>query len=435
MPKKICVIGTGYVGLLTAVGLSDFGNSVIGVDIDKSKIDSLNSGKNIIYEPGLDEYLVKNLESKRLSFTLDLEYAVKNSEVIFIAVGTPSSDNGDADLKYVYDALDGFSKYINSYKILVIKSTVPVGTNRIISKKLKENGITNVTVVSNPEFLREGKAVYDFFHPDRVVIGHETEEAKNIMEDVYKALNRTSVPFVWCNWESAEIIKYASNGFLALKIAFINQIACLAEETGADVNVIAKAMGMDGRIGSKFLHPGPGYGGSCFPKDTRALSCISKRLNSPISLIDCVVEANEAQKRRIFERLKKRIGSVKNKTIGILGLAFKAETDDVRESSAIIIVELLLQDGAIIQVHDPQAMNNFRNIFPNIEYKSIAYDVADNADALIILTEWNEYRSLDLNIIKQKMTRPYIFDTRNVIDEDELLESHFSYDLIGRKTE
>lgn len=434
MPKNICVIGTGYVGLLTAVGLSDFGNNVIGVDIDEQKIKTLNSGKNIIYEPGLDEYLSKNLASKRLSFSLDLASAVEKSTVIFIAVGTPSSENGDADLQYVFEAVDNLSKYINSYKVLVIKSTVPVGTNRIVSNRLKDKGITNVDVVSNPEFLREGKAVYDFFHPDRVVIGYETDTAKNEMEEVYKALNRTSVPFVWCNWESAEIIKYASNGFLALKVAYINQIACLAEETGADVNVIAKAMGMDGRIGSKFLHPGPGYGGSCFPKDTRALSRIGLQFKTPITLIDCVVTANEAQKRRVFERLKKRLGSLESKTIGILGLSFKAETDDIRESSAILIVDSLLKSGAIVKAHDPEAMSNFKNLFNTIEYKTRAYDVAEEADALVILTEWNEYRSLDLNIIKQRMNNAYIFDTRNVIDEDELIKAQFTYDLIGRKT-
>jgi len=435
MSRKICVIGTGYVGLLTAVGLADFGNIVIGVDIDKEKIDTLNSGGSVIYEPGLDDYLTKNLSSKRLSFSLDLENAVKNSDVIFIAVGTPSAENGDADLKHVYSVIDALAKYINGYKVLVIKSTVPVGTNREIAERLSSMGIVNVDVVSNPEFLREGKAVYDFFHPDRVVIGYENEAAREVMEDVYRALNRTNVPFVWCNWESAEIIKYASNGFLAIKVAYINQIACLAEEVGADINIIAKGIGMDGRIGSKFLHAGPGYGGSCFPKDTRALSRIGLKYNTPITLIDCVIKANESQKRRVYERIKRRLGSVSGKIVGILGLAFKAETDDIRESPSISIVEELIRDGARVQLHDPQAMDNFRKLFPSLSYMDSEYDVAKNAEAIIILTEWNEYRSLDLAKIKKAMKNPYIFDTRRVIDEEELKKHGFIYDLIGKKTE
>ena len=434
MSKKICVIGNGYVGLITAAGLADFGNKVIGADIDEKKIEDLNNKKPVIYEAGLEEYLSRNIDTKRLSFTTDLKLAIQSSEVIFIAVGTPSDETGEAELRFVFDAVDSIAAYANSDKIVVLKSTVPVGTNRIISEKLKKSCSHECTVVSNPEFLREGSAIYDFFHPDRVVIGFEDPIAEEVMEDVYRSLNRLSVPFVWCNWETAELIKYASNGFLAMKIAYVNQLADLSEAVGADITLVAKAMGMDGRIGPKFLHPGPGYGGSCFPKDTRALSMIGKKNNVPLTIIDSVIQANENHKFLVYQRLKKRMGSCKGKTIGVLGLTFKAETDDVRESSAIVIIEQLLKDGAIVQAHDPKGIPRFREYFDTIRYMNSAYDAAKGADALLVLTEWNEYRSLDLERIKQYMKNPYIFDTRNVIDVQELVKLGFKYDLIGKKT-
>lgn len=435
MAKKICVIGVGYVGLITAVGLSDFGNTVVGVDVDEEKVKSLNQGQSIIYEPGLEEYLHRNISSGRLRFSTDVGSAIKESDVVFVAVGTPSLDNGDADLSYLYTVVEDVVKHAVHNTVLVIKSTVPVGTNRTVSDYLLSKGKSNISVVSNPEFLREGKAVYDFFHPDRVIIGCNNPVAKEMMEDVYRALNRTVVPFVWCDWESAELIKYASNGFLAMKVAYINQIACLAEEAGADINIIARAMGMDGRIGSKFLHAGPGFGGSCFPKDIRALSKIGKKYGSPISLIDCVIGANENQKLHIFKKIKKRLENMQGKTVGILGLAFKAETDDIRESPAIVIVELLQKAGSVIKAHDPKAMANFKKLFPSVQYVDSEYDVAEGADALIILTEWNEYRSLDLEKIKRLMKTPYIFDTRKVIDEDSLKQFGFLYDVVGKKTQ
>jgi UDPglucose 6-dehydrogenase len=432
MAKNICVIGTGYVGLLTAAGLADFGNQVIGVDIDKEKIDTLNEGKSIIYEPGIEEYLAKNIKAGRLRFTMDLQSALSNSEVVFIAVGTPSLENGDADLHYLYDVVDSIISYIKGYKVIVIKSTVPVGTNREIHNRILTQTSAPIDIVSNPEFLREGKAVYDFFHPERVVIGCHSSEAKEIMEDVYRALNRANIPFVWCNWETAELIKYASNAFLAIKIGFTNQIASLCEEVGADVRIVSKAMGMDGRIGPKFLHAGPGYGGSCFPKDTRALASIGGKIGVPITIVEAVIKANENQKKRVIERLKKHLGVLQGRRIGILGLAFKAETDDIRESPAIDIVRMLLSSGATIQAHDPQAMDNFALLFPTIKYVDSEYDVAKDCDALLILTEWNEYRSLDLEKIKACMKQPYVFDTRNIIDEDELKSFGFLYDFIGR---
>ena len=436
MARNICVIGVGYVGLTTAIGLADFGNYVIAIDIDQSKIEQLQNGNMIIYEPGLQELLTRNTSANRLKFTNSLKDALDNSEVVFIAVGTPENDNGDGsvDIQYVENAVNDVIQNSNSYKVLVIKSTVPVGYNRKVNERIKKAN-RDMDVVSNPEFLREGKAVYDFFHPDRVVIGTDSEKAKEIMRDVYRTLNRINVPFLWTDWESAELIKYASNGFLAIKIAYINQLACLAEEIGADIISIAKGMGMDGRIGPKFLHAGPGYGGSCFPKDTKALSTISHKFGVPITIIDAVIEANKKQKMRIVERLKKRMPNISGKTIGILGLAFKAETDDIRESPAIDIVDELLKLGAIVKVHDPQAMHNFKEKYEDkVSYCNNEYEASKDADALLILTEWNEYRSLDLRRIKSAMKSPYIFDTRNVLDRDELNELGFSFDLIGQKT-
>ncbi len=432
MAKKICVVGTGYVGLLTAVGLADFGNTVVGVDIDKAKIDALNAGKPIIFEPGVEEYLERNIQSGRLRFTTDIAGSIREAEVIFVAVGTPPGENGEADLQYLMRVVDSICQNLNGHKVVVIKSTVPVGTNRLVSEAIIARGGKDVDVVSNPEFLREGKAVYDFFHPDRVVVGYSSPKAREIVEDVYRALHRVNVPFVWCDWESAELIKYASNGFLAIKIGFINQIACLAEECGADVQIISKAMGMDGRIGSKFLHAGPGYGGSCFPKDTSALAIIGKKYNAPQTLIESVIEANEGQKIRVFNRLRQRLGTLKGKTVGILGLAFKAETDDIRESSAITIVGKLFEEGAQIQAHDPKAMGNFEKIYPTVKYMNSEYDACKGCDALLVLTEWNEYRSLDLVRIKNLMKEPYVFDTRNIVDQDELSALDFSFDFIGR---
>lgn len=434
MGKKICVVGVGYVGLLTAVGLADFGNSVVGVDTDKNKIESLKQKNPVIFEPGIEEYLGRNLESGRLSFSTDVAEAIRECEVIFIAVGTPSMDDGDADLSYVFSVVSTIKSNLNADKIVVIKSTVPIGTNRIVSKSLYSTTGYRCEVVSNPEFLREGKAVYDFFHPDRVVIGYESNLAKENMEDVYRALNRINVPFVWCNWETAELVKYASNCFLALKIGFINQIACLSEEAGADVQTVAKAMGMDGRIGSKFLHAGPGYGGSCFPKDTKALANIGQKYGSPITLIETLIVSNELQKIRIYQRLIKRVGELHGKTISVLGLAFKAETDDIRESSAITIISSLLHDGAIVRAHDPKAMERFSEFFPEVYYAKSVYEAAEGAAALLILTEWNEYRSLDLVRIKESMEVPYIFDTRNVVNEDDMRRCGFTFDFIGRAT-
>ncbi|OHD26358.1 MAG: UDP-glucose 6-dehydrogenase [Spirochaetes bacterium GWB1_59_5] len=444
MSKRICVVGTGYVGLIAAVGLADFGNTVVGVDIDEAKISALNAGTVPIYEPGVEEYLRRNLASGRLSFVSDVATAVSECDVVFIAVGTPPRENGDADLRFVGIVADSVAANLDSYKVIVTKSTVPVGTNRWIRDRIalasgKLPG-QDFDVVSNPEFLREGKAISDFFHPDRTVIGFESEHAKEIMFDVYRALNVTSVPFVWCSLETAELIKYASNAYLAVKITFINEMANLAETVGADINAVARTMGMDGRIGPKFLHPGPGYGGSCFPKDTQALVSIGDSHGVDMSLVRAVITANERQKKRMVVKLERLLGcarpdkplSLEGKTIAVLGLAFKQETDDVRASPALTIVETLLTKGATISAYDSKAMENFKALFPQIVYKKDVYEAALGADALIIVTEWNEFRSLDLPRLKVAMRGDVILDTRNLIDADEAVSLGFIYEGVGR---
>ncbi len=435
MSSKITVIGTGYVGLVTGVGLSDLGNYVTCVDIDKEKISLLNERRIPIYEPGLQEYLNKNVDNGRLFFSTNIDEAIQKSDIVFICVGTPTSYNGEVDLSQVKRVAKIISHNLNNYKVIVTKSTVPIGTNRWLNEYIKNiSGNQNFDVISNPEFLREGKAIQDFFHPDRIVIGYDSERAKEIIEDIYRPLYLIETPFLFCNFETAELIKYASNAFLATKITFINQIANLCEEIGADVHIIAKAMGMDGRISPKFLHPGPGFGGSCFPKDIKALVEIGDKYNINMSLIKEVITSNENQKRRMVDKLLNLIGSLENKTIAVLGLAFKAETDDTRESPSILIINELLGRGAKVKVHDPQAIENAKNIFgQSVSYYSDKYQVAENADALIILTEWNEYRNIDLNELKKIMKGNIILDTRNILDPLKTKEAGFIYEGVGRK--
>ena len=435
MSSKITVIGTGYVGLVTGVGLSDLGNYVTCVDIDKEKISLLNERRIPIYEPGLQEYLNKNVDNGRLFFSTNIDEAIQKSDIVFICVGTPTSYNGEVDLSQVKRVAKIISHNLNNYKVIVTKSTVPVGTNRWLKEYIKNiSQNQNFDVISNPEFLREGKAVQDFFHPDRIVIGYDSEQAKEIMKEIYRPLYLIETPFLFCNFETAELIKYASNAFLATKITFINQIANLCEEIGADVHIIAKAMGMDGRISPKFLHPGPGFGGSCFPKDIKALVEIGDKYNINMSLIKEVITSNENQKRRMVDKLLNLIGSLENKTIAVLGLAFKAETDDTRESPSILIINELLGRGAKVKVHDPQAIENAKNIFgQSVSYYSDKYQVAENADALIILTEWNEYRNIDLNELKKIMKGNIILDTRNILDPLKTKEAGFIYEGVGRK--
>jgi UDPglucose 6-dehydrogenase len=438
MAVTVCVVGTGYVGLIAAVGLADFGNTVVGVDIDVSKVESLNKGIPTIYEPGCGEYLKRNLEAGRLRFSTDIGVSIADADVVFIAVGTPPKPDGSADLSFVDKVAESVATHIRDYIVVVTKSTVPVGTNRRIAERISafnpelKEGV-HFDVVSNPEFLREGKAVQDFFHPDRIVIGTGSARAKETMEELYRALYLIQTPIVWCSLETAELIKYASNAFLAVKISFINQMANLAEAVDGDIHKIAKAMGMDGRISPKFLHPGPGYGGSCFPKDTKALVATGTACGVDMSLIAAAIEANEDQKDRMavkLEKLFERAGTpgLKGKTVAVLGLAFKAETDDIRETPSLNLVDKLLKSGAKVQAHDPKAMENFAQ-----EYEEVLYcDAVKGADAVVIMTEWNIYRNIDTERLKKLMAGRIILDARNVLDAERVKEAGFLYQGVGR---
>ena len=521
----ISIIGTGYVGLVTGTCLANFGLSVTCIDNDEQKINLLNNDKIPIYEPNLEDLIVKNVKENRLKFTTDLKKAVVESQVIYIAVGTPPNGDGSADLKQVEQVAREIAKHINGYKVIVNKCTVPVGTARKIKKIIidylqalqdskNNNSIDNIQgdcknssffghtkeipypghcektfpsrhceeplpsrhceeplpsrhceersdeaisnninpgdlstynpcpnspnnpspfdIISNPEFLREGSAVYDFTHPDKIVIGYETEKAKKIMQEIYHPLYLLDTPFVFTNLETAEMIKYACNTFLATKITFINEIANLCDRVGADVHQIAKAMGMDGRISPKFLHPGPGYGGSCFPKDTRALHAIANNLNYDFKLLKAVIEVNSRQRQIVVDKMMQEMRTLKNKKIGILGLAFKQNSDDIRESAAIDIIKILLKKGAKIQCFDPRAMENTKKILKEITYCQDEYETANNADALVVLTEWNQFRNLDLNRLKSVMKDNYIFDMKNLYEPEKVKEFGFKYYGIGR---
>jgi len=430
----ITVIGTGYVGLVVAVGLADFGNQVIGVDIDTDKIAMLNGGRSPIYEKGIEEYLQRNLESGRLSFTTDAADPVRNSELVFLAVGTPSREDGSADISWLLDAVDTVADHAIAYTVLVVKSTVPVGTNEILCTRIAaRRSEADIDVVSNPEFLREGRALEDFFHPDRTVIGTDSKRARDVMENTYRALKLISMPFVWCSPQTAELIKYASNAFLATKITFINQMANLADALGADIHQVAKTMGMDGRISPKFLHPGPGYGGSCLPKDTRAVLHTGDALGVDMSLIRTVIQANNEQQKRAIMVLQDMVGELKGLTVAVLGLSFKSETDDVRESASLTLVAALLDAGATVRAHDPKGSENFRKIMPEAESFSGLYEALEGADAMVLMTEWNEYRALNLGIAAKKMRGRVILDTRNLLDPAAAWDGGFIYRGFGRQ--
>jgi UDPglucose 6-dehydrogenase len=434
MSTTIAVIGTGYVGLISAVGLADFGNTVIGADIDETKIKKLQSGEPVIYEPGLAEYLRKNLDSQRLSFSSDIAGAVRSAAVVFNTVGTPPLATGEVDLSQVYGVIDIIRENLNGYKTIVTKSTVPVGTNREIRRRLEQSADrAQFDVVSNPEFLREGKAIQDFFHPDRIVIGCETEKARAVMFEIYRPLYLIERPFVWCGIETAELIKYASNAFLATKVTFMNQVANLCEVVGADVHTVAKAIGMDGRIGPKFLHPGPGYGGSCLPKDAAALVKIGERHGIAMSIVQEVILANQRQPGRIVAKMESQLGSLKGKTVAVLGLAYKAETDDVRDSPALLIIRELLERGAKVQAHDPKAIDNCRRLFPRgVLFGRDMFEAIGEADGLILATEWNEYRNIDLARVRGLMRGNSIVDARNLLDSQKARDAGFRYQGVGR---
>lgn len=434
--KNITVIGTGYVGLVSGAGLSDFGNKVICADIDELKIRALEAGDIPIFEPGLKEVVTRNVKSDRLSFTTDVAQAIRASDVIFIGVGTPEGKNGEANLSAVFSVAEMIGNNLNTYKVICTKSTVPIGTGeKIISiiEKTK-NSNNNFDYVSNPEFLREGAAVQDFLIPDRVVLGATSDKAFKIMQDVYRPLYINETPIVYTSVPTAEMIKYASNAFLALKISYINEIANLCEAVGADVHIVAKAMGSDGRISPKFLHPGPGFGGSCFPKDTKALLSISKELNEPMNTVAAAIATNDRQKKRMADKLFSLMGNkIKGKTIAVLGLSFKQMTDDVRESASIAMIQSILDRDGKVKAYDPEAADNMKKHFPNIEYNTSWQMAVKGADAVVIMTEWHEFRGLDLSELKQLVKTLLILDTRNVLSIKDLVRLGFKFDNVGRK--
>jgi UDPglucose 6-dehydrogenase len=445
---KICIIGTGYVGLVSGTCLSDFGLEVTCVDKDSEKIKGLNAGNLPIYEPNLEDLIEKNVKAGRLSFTTDLRKTVEQSKAIFIAVGTPPNHDGSADLSQIEAVAKEVARYINEYKVIVNKSTVPVGTAHRIKEIINENVIARseatrqsqptskpipFDVVSNPEFLREGSAIYDFTHPDKIVIGTTSEQALKIMQEIYRPLYLIDTPFVVTNPETAELIKYACNAFLATKITYINEIANLCDKVGADVHQIARAMGLDGRISPKFLHPGPGYGGSCFPKDTRALCSIAENFGYEFKSLKAVVSVNNRQRELMVEKIKHLVGDLKEKQIGILGLSFKQNSDDIRESSSIDIIKILLREGAKIKCFDPLAMENAKKILPDIIYCDNEYEVAEGSDCLVIVTEWNQFRNLDLLRIKKLLKTPILLDLRNLYEPENVKKLGFIYEGVGRK--
>ncbi|HET9228661.1 MAG TPA: UDP-glucose/GDP-mannose dehydrogenase family protein [Thermoanaerobaculia bacterium] len=431
---NICVVGTGYVGLVTGACLADFGMHVVGVDKDKAKIDRLKNGEIPIYEPGLGTLVKKNMEEGRLVFSTDLGPAIEEAQAVFIAVGTPPREDGSADLTFIREVAESIGTHLNGYKIIVTKSTVPIGTGRMVEQIVREKagGKHRFAVVSNPEFLREGSAIDDFMHPDRVVIGTRDEKAAELMKDVYSPLAAADVPIIVTDVESAELIKYASNGFLATKISFINEVARICEAWGANVEVVAKGMGLDSRIGSKFLSAGPGFGGSCFPKDTRAVAQIARDAGLHFRIIDAVVEVNEEVQTRMLDKIEAAMeDGISGKTVAVLGLSFKPNTDDVRESPALVIVKGLLDGGATVRAYDPEAMNAFEEMFKgDVLYCKDAYEAAEGADVLVIVTEWNQFRKLELDRLHLK--RPLIVDLRNLYEPDKMAAAGFRYVSIGR---
>ena len=430
----IAVIGTGYVGLVTGACFAEFGVDVTCVDVDQEKIERLNAGVMPIYEPGLEQLVSKNTQAGRLRFTTDVQQAVEQALVIFLAVGTPPKSDGSPDLSFVEAAALSIADYMNGYKVIVTKSTVPIGTGEHIRKLITERKKTraNFGVVSNPEFLREGAAINDFMRPDRVVIGSRDEEAIAIMKDLYRPLYLIEAPFVITSLEAAELTKYAANAFLATKVSFINEIANLCDKIGCDVHDVARGIGMDKRIGSKFLHPGPGFGGSCFPKDTRALASVARHFDSASLIVDAVIEVNQRQGEHMLSKIRKLVGPLKGKTLAVLGLAFKPETDDMREAPAVGIIRYLLDDGAAVRAYDPVAKSEAMKILPDVVYADDEYTAVKGADALVFVTEWNQFRALDMTRIRDLMKTPKIADLRNIYEPEDMRELGFEYVGVGR---
>ncbi|MDV4144715.1 UDP-glucose dehydrogenase family protein [Shimia sp. FJ5] len=433
---KIAMIGTGYVGLVSGVCFSDFGHEVVCVDKNPAKIESLNRGEVPIYEPGLDTLMEKNVSAGRLSFTLDLKEALDGAEAVFIAVGTPTRrGDGHADLSYVMAAAAEIAEHAKDYVVIVTKSTVPVGTNRQVKQAVKKaNPKLDFDVASNPEFLREGAAIEDFMKPDRVVVGVQNERAADVMAEIYRPLFLREFPIVTTDLESAEMIKYAANAFLATKITFINEIAALCERVGGDIKEVSKGIGLDNRIGNKFLHAGPGYGGSCFPKDTKALARIGQEHAVPMQITETVIKVNEETKRRMIDKLMDLCGgSVNDKTIAVLGVTFKPNTDDMRDAPSLTIVPALVGGGAKVRVCDPQGEHEGAALLHGVHWIEDPYKAAHNADLVVILTEWNEFRALDLKRIAKKMAVPHMADLRNIYSPKDAKRAGFTaYASIGR---
>jgi UDPglucose 6-dehydrogenase len=430
---NICMIGTGYVGLVTGACLADFGMDVVCVDKDEAKIAALQRGHIPIYEPGLEEMVAKNERAGRLRFTTDLKSAIEDSLAIFIAVGTPPRPDGSPDLTFVRQVAKTIAKHMNGYKVVVTKSTVPTGTGKMIEEIVRENDQRHeFSIVSNPEFLREGSAVSDFLRPDRIVIGASDPRAVEVMQEIYSPLYLLETPFVITDVASAELIKYASNGFLAVKISFINEIARLCELMGADVHDVAKGMGLDKRIGGKFLHPGPGFGGSCFPKDTAAAADLARQNGYTYRIIEATIEVNRETKARMIHKIEAAVGPLAGLTAAVLGLSFKPETDDIRESPAIAVVTDLTKAGASVRAFDPAAMENARAVLPQVHYATDAYDCAAGADFLVIATEWNEFRALDFTRLTRAMKSRTLIDLRNVYEPEAMREAGWTYTGVGR---
>ena len=430
---NVAVIGTGYVGLVAGTCLADTGNDVVCVDIDRAKVERLRRGEIPIYEPGLSELVHKNLAGKRLSFTTDLAAAVKPAQVVFIAVGTPSSEDGAADLSAVLAVAGAIAPHVTSYKVVVLKSTVPVGTHAKVAAEIAKKAAAPFDVASNPEFMKEGAALEDFLKPDRVVVGTTSEKARGVLQDLYEPFVRSGKPILFMDPASAEMTKYAANAMLATKISFMNEIAALCEATGADVELVRKGIGTDQRIGFHFIYPGPGYGGSCFPKDVRALARLGAELGVPMKLAEAVEAINLATRERIAKRVLDRIAPAKGKRIAVWGLSFKPKTDDVRESPAITLCERFADAGASVVAFDPEARETARKALGDrIAYAPGPYEATEGADALVLVTEWNEFRHPDFERVKKQMRRPVLFDARNIYDPARMAALGFEYHAVGR---
>ena len=430
----VAVIGTGYVGLVTGTCFAEFGVDVTCVDVDAEKIAQLSEGKIPIYEPGLDDLVAKNVKAGRLHFTTSVREAVEQSLVIFLAVGTPPREDGSADLSYIEEAAREVAVHMNGYKVVVTKSTVPVGTGERLRRLILEHQKAkhNFGIVSNPEFLREGAAIADFMRPDRVVLGTRDEEAAAIMRDLYRPLYLIETPIVITSVEAAELTKYAANAFLATKISFINEIANLCDQIGCDVHDVARAMGMDKRIGAKFLHPGPGFGGSCFPKDTSALVSVARNFGAETRIVEAVIEVNRRQREMMIEKIVKLAGDLEGKTIAVLGLSFKPETDDMRDAPSVDIIRAMVGRGARVRAYDPAAIPHARKALPEIEYSEDEYDAVKGADVLVFMTEWNQFRALDMGRVRELMRTPKIADLRNIYEPADVRGRGFEYVGVGR---